>query len=139
MADFLARRNWKLRTVRTIRNGQNGLIRYPFKAPLLSVSVGSRSAAQHWVRAGYLDTVVRVSGSSQTQTVQTTFIKLFDTQWIWIPEGVSTYWLRMRLRPWIQHVSLSVSEFVGELSTDEFVQLRGQLDRIEIKVDRLNP
>lgn len=137
--DVLDRRNWKLRTVRTIRNSQSGLIRYPFTASLISVAVTSRSAAEHWVSAGYLDTLVRVSGSSQTQTIQTTFIKLRESQWIWIPEGISSYWLNMRRRPWIKDVSLSISEFIGDTSTDEYAALRGQLDRIEIKVDRLNP
>ena len=137
--DLLDRRNWKLRTVRTIRKGQNGLIRYPFVSPLFKVEVGSRSASSHWVKAGYLDTVVRIGGVSQTDTVQTTFLRLFDSQFVWVPEGISAYWLNMRPCVWLKDVKLTVSEFLGDTSTDECAQLRGQLDRIEIKVDRLNP
>ncbi len=139
MSELLDRRNWRLRMVRTIRKNQSGLIRYPFTSPLISVEVKSRSAPAHWVRAGYLDTVVRISGSSSRQTVQTTFMRLHESQWIWIPAGITAYWLNMRLRPWIKDVSLGIKEFTGDTSTDEFAQLRGQLDRIEIKVDRLNP
>ncbi|MEM9220604.1 MAG: hypothetical protein AAGD25_40575, partial [Cyanobacteria bacterium P01_F01_bin.150] len=117
MADLLSRQNWRLRTVRTVRKGQNGLIRYPFQAPLISVETTSRSAPEHWVRAGFLDIVVRVSSSYET--IQTSFIRLYDTQWIWIPEGITTYALNMRLRPWIQDLSLSVKEFTGDTSTDE--------------------
>ena len=137
--DLLDRRHWKLRTVRAIRQGQNGLIRYPFVSPLFRVDIGSRTARSHWVQAGYLDTVVRIGGVSQTHTVQTTFLRLFDSQFVWVPEGISTYWLKMRPRIWLKEVKLTISEFVGDASTDEFAQLRGQLDRIEIKVDRLNP
>ena len=139
MGTLLDRRNWKLRTVRTIRKGQSGLIRYPFTAPLFRVQVDSRSASETWVRAGYLDTVVRISGSANQHSVQSTFLKLFTSHFVWVPEGIDAYWLNVRPQVWICDLKLTISEFVGDLSTDEFAQLRGQLDRIEIKVDRLNP
>ena len=139
MTALLNRRNWKVRTVRTIRQGQSGVIRYPFQARLIEVEPSSRSARSHWVKAGYLDTLARLPGISGQKVAQTTFLRLFEAQWVWIPEGITSYWLKLRLPSWLSEVKVSIKEFVGECSSDDVAALRGQLDRIEIKVDRLNP